>query len=50
MVSTYSASSYYDITIKVKDKVIPVAFGIDEADKDKVLVGLRYLLDGGDPV
>lgn len=32
MVSTYSASSYYDITIKVKDKGIPVAFGIDEAD------------------
>ncbi|MBN8668559.1 MAG: hypothetical protein J0M30_13755 [Chitinophagales bacterium] len=47
MVSTYSTSSYYDIIIKVNDKGIPVAFGIDESDKDTIMGGLRYLLGGG---
>lgn len=44
MVSTYSAKAYYDISIRVNGKKIPIAFGASEMDKVAILEGLNYFL------
>lgn len=44
MVSTYSAVGYYDISIKVNNKKIPIAFGVTEKDKTTILEGLEFFL------
>ncbi len=44
MVSTYSASGYYDISLKVNNEKIPIAFGVSEKDKKEILeVFSRFL-------